>query len=91
MCSSENVIRLIKSIRIKWARHVVLVGKRRNTYKILEGKPDGKKQPGMLRCTFGNNIKMELKEYEDVDWICLIQGKDKLRALVSTVLNKRAA
>jgi len=44
MCSSENIIQLIKPMRIKWAGHVALVGKKRNTYKILVGKPDGKKQ-----------------------------------------------
>jgi len=42
MCSSENIFQLIKSMRIKWAGHVALVGKKRNTYKILVGKPDGK-------------------------------------------------
>jgi len=93
MCSSENIMQLIKSTRIKWAGHVALVGKKRNTYKILVGKPDGKKQLGRLRRRFGDNIKMKLKEigYEGVDWICLIRGKDKLRALVSTVLNMGAA
>lgn len=87
-CSSEN-IQLIKSLRIKWAGHVALVGKKRNTDKILVGKPDGNKQLGRPRRIFGDNIKMDLKElgYEDVDWICLIQSKDKLLALVSTVLN----
>jgi len=76
-------------MRIKWAGHVVLVRKKRNTYKILVGKPDGKKRLGRSRRRFGDNIKIELKEigYEGVDWICLIQGKDKLLALVSTVLN----
>lgn len=93
MCCSENIIQLIKSMRIKWAGRVALVGKNRNTYKIFMGKPDRKKQLGRPRHRFGGYIKMELKEirYEGVDWICLIQGKYKLLALVSTVLSMWAA
>jgi hypothetical protein len=44
--SSPNIIKMIKSRRIKWARHVARMGEKRNAYRILVGKPEGKRLLG---------------------------------------------
>jgi hypothetical protein len=44
--SSPNIIRMIKSRRIRWARHVARMGEKRNAYRILAGKPEGKRPLG---------------------------------------------
>jgi hypothetical protein len=64
-------------------------GENRNAYRILAGKPDGKRPLGRPRCRWENNIKMDLKEvgWDGMDWIDLAQDRDRLRALVSTVMN----
>jgi hypothetical protein len=47
---SPSIIRMIKSRRMKWAGHVARMGKKRNAYRILVGKPEGKRQLGRPRC-----------------------------------------
>jgi hypothetical protein len=59
--SSPNVIRMIKSRRMKWAGHVARMGKKRNAYRIL-GKPKGKRSLGRPRRRWVNNIKINLRE-----------------------------
>jgi hypothetical protein len=49
MYSSPNIIRMIKSRRMTWAVHVARMGKKRNAYRILVGKPEGKRQVGRPR------------------------------------------
>jgi hypothetical protein len=73
--SSPNVIRIIKSRRMRWAGHVSMHGKR-NAYKILVGKPEGKKPLGRPRHRQEDNIRMDLTEigWKGVEWICLAQG-----------------
>jgi hypothetical protein len=60
-------------------------------YRLLVGKPEGKRPPGRLRCRWIDNIKMDLLEtgFSVVDWIGLAQDKYKWRALVNTVMNLR--
>jgi hypothetical protein len=53
---------MIKSRRIKWARHVARVGEKISTYRILVGKPEGKKPIGRPRLRWEDNIKMNLRE-----------------------------
>ena len=60
--SSPNIIRLIKSRRMRWARHVAFMGKRRGVYRVLVGKPEGKRPLGGPRRKWENNIKMDLQE-----------------------------
>ena len=60
-CSS-NIIREIKSRRIGWTRHVARMGKRRGAYRILVGKPEGKRPLGRPRRSWEDNIKMDLQE-----------------------------
>jgi hypothetical protein len=60
--SSPNIIRMIKSRRMRWAGHVIRMGETRNAYRILVGKPEGKRPLGRPRRRWANNIKMGLRE-----------------------------
>jgi hypothetical protein len=64
-------------------------GAKRNSYRILVGKPEGKRLLGRPRCRWEDNIKMDLRDIGcgGMDWINLAQDKDKWRALVNTVRN----
>jgi hypothetical protein len=63
--SSPDIIRQIKSRRMKWAEHVARMGKSGNMYRVLVGKPEGKRQLGSSRRRWEEGIKMDLRE---VDW-----------------------
>jgi hypothetical protein len=65
------------------------MGEKRNTYKILVGKPERKRPLGRPRCRWVDNIKMDLREIgcDGVDWIVLAQYRDQWRALVNAVMN----
>jgi hypothetical protein len=60
--SSPNIITVIKSRKIRWAGHVVHMGEMRNAYKILVGKPEGKRPFLRLRHRWEDNIKMVVRE-----------------------------
>jgi hypothetical protein len=60
--SSPNIIRMIKSMRMRWAGHVARIGEKRIAYRILVGKPEGKRPLGRLIRKWVENIKMDLKE-----------------------------
>jgi hypothetical protein len=64
------------------------MGEKRNAYRMLVGKPEGKRP----RRRWVDNIKMNLREigWDGVDWIGLAQNKDQWRALLKTVMNLRA-
>jgi len=53
-------VRGVKSRRMRWAGHVARMGDRRSVYRVLMGKPEGKRQLGRPRCTWEDNIKMDL-------------------------------
>jgi hypothetical protein len=63
--------------------------KKRNAYRVMEGKPEGKRPLGTPRRKWEDNIKMDLIEieYGGMDWIDLAQDRAQLRALVNTVMN----
>jgi hypothetical protein len=66
------------------------MGEKRNTYRILVGKPEGKRRPlGRPRCCWVDIIKLDLREmgWDGVDWIIMPQDRDQWRALVNIVLN----
>jgi hypothetical protein len=67
------------------------MGETRNAYRILVGKPEGKRSLGRPRCRWVDNIKMDLVEIglDGRDWIELAQNRDQWRALVNTVMNLR--
>jgi hypothetical protein len=59
--SSSNIIRMINSRRMRWARHVARMREKRNAYNILMGKPEGKRPLGRPRRRWVDNIKINLK------------------------------
>jgi hypothetical protein len=68
------------------------MGDKRNAYRILVGKPEGKKKPQERpRHRWVDNIKMDLRDiaWDGVDWINMAQDMDKWRVFVNTVLNLR--
>jgi hypothetical protein len=64
---------------------------KRDAYRILVGKPEGKRPLGRPRHRWVDNIKMDLRQirWDGVDWIDMTQDRDQCRALVNTVLNLR--
>jgi hypothetical protein len=60
--SSQNIVRLVKSRRIRWAGHVARMGERRVVYRVLAGKTEGKRQRGRPRRRWEDNIEMDLQE-----------------------------
>jgi hypothetical protein len=89
--SSPSIIRIITSRRMRWAGHVARMGEKRNVYKLLVRKPEGKRPLGRPRCRWIDNIKMDLSEIGlgVVDWIGLAQDRYRWRALVNSVMNLR--
>jgi hypothetical protein len=69
--SSPSIIRIIKSKRMRWAGDVARMGEKRNVYRLLVGKPEGKRPVGRPRRRWMDNIKRDLLEIglSVVDWI----------------------
>jgi hypothetical protein len=67
------------------------MGAKRNAYRILVGRSEGKRPLGRPRCRRVDNIKMDLRDIglDGMDWIGLAQDRDQWRALVNTVMNLR--
>jgi hypothetical protein len=91
--SSSNIIRVIKARRMRWAGHVARMGEGVGAYRILVGRPEGRRPFGRPRCRWEDNIKMDLQEvgWEGVNWIDMGQVRDRWRALVNAVMNLRAS
>jgi hypothetical protein len=89
--SSPSIIVIIKSRRMRWAGHVARMGEKRDEYRLLVGKPEGKRPLGRPRCRWMDNIKMDLLEigFNVVNWIGLAQDRCRWRALVNSVMNLR--
>jgi hypothetical protein len=64
--SSPNIVRVIKSMKMWWARHVACMGEGRCVYRVLVGLAEGKRPQGRLRVRWEDNIKMDLMEIEIV-------------------------
>ena len=88
---SPNIIRVIKSRKMRWAGHVARMGEGKGLYKFMVRKPEGKRQFGRPRHRWEDNIKMDLQEVGcgGMDWIELAQDRDRWRTIVSTVMNLR--
>ena len=86
---SPNIVRVIKSRRMRWAGHMARMEKGRVVHNVLVGKPEGKRLLGRPRRRWEDNIKMDLEEVGRGcgDWMELAQDRDRWRALVSTVMN----
>jgi hypothetical protein len=89
--SSPNIIRQIKSRRMRWVGHVAHMGEERNVYSVLMGKPERNKPLERPRHRWEDGIRMDLREigWGSVDWIQLALDRDQWRALVNTVMNLR--
>jgi hypothetical protein len=89
--SSPDIIRQVKSRRMRWAGHVERIGEERNVYKVLVEKPEGRRPLGRPRRRWEDGIRMDLREIGlgGVDWIRLAQDRDRWRAVVSAVMNLR--
>jgi hypothetical protein len=76
--SSPSIIRIIMSRSMRWAGHVARMGEKRNAYRLLVGKPDGKRPLGRPRRRWVGYIKMDVLEIGlgGVDWIGVAQDRD---------------
>ena len=87
--SSPNIVRVIKSRRMRWTGHVALMGEEREVYRFLVGKLEGRRPLGKPRRRWMDDIRMDLQEVgcRYMDWIELAQDRDIWRTLVSTIMN----
>ena len=89
--SSLSIVRVMKWKRMRWVGHVARMVTSRGVYRVLAGKPEGKRPRGRPRRRWEDNIKMDLQEvgFEGMGWIDLAQNRCKWRALVNAVMNLR--
>jgi len=87
--SSPNIVRVIKSRRMWWAGHLARMGEERGVYRVLVGKPEGRRPLERPKRRWVDNIRMDLQEvgFGYMDWIGLAQDRDRWRTLVSKVMN----
>jgi hypothetical protein len=78
--SSPNIVRVIKSTRMRWAEHFARMGERTGVHRALVGKPEGKRPLGRPRRRWENNVKVDLQELgcEFMDWIELAQDRGQV-------------
>jgi hypothetical protein len=86
-----NIVRVVKSRRMRWAGHVARMGEDRGVHRVLVGRPEGKRPLVRPRRRCEDNIKMDLQEIGGGrgDWMDLVQDRDRWRALVGTVRDFR--
>jgi len=89
---SPNIVRVIKWRIMRWAGHVARMGEDRGVYRVLVGKPEGKRPLGRPRSRWVDHIRIDLQEVGCgyVDWIGLAQDRDRWRTVVGAVMNLRA-
>jgi hypothetical protein len=85
----QNIVRVIKSRRMRWTGNVARIGEKRGVCSVLVGKPEGKRPFGRPRCRWEDIIKADLQEVGcgGMDWIGMSQDRDRWRALVIAVMN----
>ena len=88
---STNIVRVIKSRRLRWAGHVARTEEGRSAFKILTGKPTGKRPLGRSRHRWEDNIRMDLEEIgiSAGNWVDSAQDRNYRRVLVNAALNLR--
>ena len=91
MYPSSNIVRVIKSRRLRWAGNVAIMEEDRSAFKILTGKSTGKRPLGRPRRIWEDNIRMDLEEIgiNAGNWVDSAQDSDYWRALVNSTLNLR--
>jgi hypothetical protein len=89
--SSLNIVRVIKSRRMRWAEHVARMGTGRGVDRVLVGRPGGKIPLGRPRGRWEVNIKLDLRKIwiDGENWIWLAQDRAQWRSFLSTVMNLR--
>ena len=89
--SPPNNVRVIKSSRMRWDGHVSRICEDRGAYRVLVGRPEGKRPLGRPRRKWVDNIRMDLQEVGCgfMNWIGLAQDRDGWRSLMSAVMNLR--
>jgi hypothetical protein len=89
--SSPNIVRVIKSSRMRWVGHVARMAEGRGIYRLLVGRPEGKRPLGRPRSRWEDNIKMDLRDIgiDGENWIRLAQDRVQWRAFVNTVMSLR--
>jgi hypothetical protein len=87
--SLPNIVRVVKSRRMRWAGQVARMGEGRGVHRVMVGKPEGKRPLGRPRRRWEGNIKRDLQEVGGGcgNWLERAQDRDRWRALVSTVMN----
>ena len=88
---SPNIARLIKSRILRWVGHVARMKEGRSAFKILTGKPTGKRPLGRPRRRWEDNIRMDLEEIviNVGNWVVSAQDRNYWRALVNAALSHR--
>ena len=89
--SLPNIMRVVKSRRMRWTGHVARMGEGRGVHRVLVGKHEGKRPLGRPRRRWEDNIRMDVQEVGGScgDWMELAQDRERRRALVGTVRNLR--
>jgi hypothetical protein len=89
--SSSNIIRQIKSRKMTWAGHVARMGEERKVYRVLVGKLEGKRPLGRSRRRWEDGFRIDLRDtgLVGVEWIQLVQDRDRWRTVVNTAMNLR--
>jgi hypothetical protein len=87
--STYNIVRVIKSRRIRCVGHVESMGEGRGVYRVLVGRLEGKRPLGRPRRRWEDNIKMDFRErcIDEANWIRLVQDRVWWRAFVNTEMN----
>jgi hypothetical protein len=85
--SLPNIVRAVKSRRMRWAGHVACIGEERGMHRVLVGKPEGKRPLGWPRRRWEDNIKMDLQEVGGChgDWMELVQGREYNKGLSGSI------
>ena len=86
--SSPDIVRVIKSRRMRWAGHVARMGEEMEVYRVLVGKPEGRRPLERPRRRWVDNIRTDLQKVGCgyMDWIGLAQDRDRWRTLVNAVM-----
>jgi hypothetical protein len=87
--TSPDIIRQIKSRRMRWAGHVAHMGEGRKVYSVLVGKPEDKRPLERPRCRWQDGIRMDIREidWDGVEWIHLDEDRDQWQAVVNAMMD----